>query len=125
MKYLGIDYGKRKIGFAISEGELASPFKTIEVRSLNDALTQAAQIINSEAIDKVVVGMPESGQARKITKKFIQFLKKKVDVEETGEVLTSRNAQRIMLYQNIPRKKRMTEDAYAASLILQDYLDKK
>ncbi len=32
MKYLGVDFGLKRVGLAVSEGELASPLQTIEVK---------------------------------------------------------------------------------------------
>ncbi len=45
MKYLGIDYGKKRIGLSISDGMLASPFKTLTVNSLQDAYSQVTSVI--------------------------------------------------------------------------------
>ena len=124
MKYLGIDYGKRKMGLAISEGISASPFKVIEISSLEDGLEKIKHVIRKEEIEKVVVGMPESGEARIITEKFVEHLGLGIEVEAVDETLTSQQATNYAIAQNVSQKRRKeNEDAYAASLILQNFLD--
>lgn len=123
MKFMGIDYGKKKIGLAISEGEIASPFKVLNCSSLEDALNKILQVIKSEEIDRAIVGMPESGQARNNTKKFLQVLKSHISVLEVEETLSSINARKLMVERGSLSSKRSQEDAISASLILQNYLD--
>lgn len=123
MKYLGIDYGKKKVGLAISEGEIASPLKIIEVSSLVDALQKVEQVIRDEKIDKVVLGLPESGEAAAAVRKFAQELKKNIEVIYADETLSSQSALDTMIDLGIPKKERSKEDAYSASLILQNFLD--
>lgn len=127
MKYLGIDYGKRKVGLAISEGEIATPFKVVQVSALKDAIVKISAIIDSEEIDQVIVGIPESGEARKITEKFIKELKNVIpqwcDIVEVEETLTSQNAKVEMIRSGVSRKNRRDEDSFAAAIILQNYLN--
>ena len=59
MKTLGIDYGRSKIGLAISEGTLAEPWKVIRVDSFEDAVGKVMQVIKVEQVEKVVVGISE------------------------------------------------------------------
>ena len=54
MKTLGIDYGRSKIGLAISEGTLAEPWKVIRVDSFEDAVGKVMQVIKVEQVEKVV-----------------------------------------------------------------------
>jgi putative transcription antitermination factor YqgF len=123
MRYLGIDYGRRKIGLALSEGRTASPLKVLEVSSLIDALNKTSQVIKSESVEVVVVGLPESGESLKITKDFIKELKKTISVMEVEETLSSKNALEQMIKMGAPRKTREKEDAYSATIILQTFLD--
>ncbi len=122
MKYLGVDYGLKKIGLAISEGKIASLYKVLEVSSLKDSLDKVKKIIKEEGIDRVVVGMPE-GRSGKIVKKFAKELKKKVYVVEVDETLSSIDAKKLMIELNTNQKQRKKEDAYAAAIILQNFLD--
>ncbi len=45
MKYLGVDYGLKKIGLAVSEGTLASPLQILHVSGKEDALAKLQQVI--------------------------------------------------------------------------------
>lgn len=127
MRYLGIDYGLRKVGLALSEGQIASPFKVLEVSGLKDALNKVEKIIKKEGVERVVVGVPESGQAENITKKFVKELKKElkgqIEVIETEETLSSSDAKQFMIELGLGQKKRKEEDAYSAVLILQRFLN--
>lgn len=125
MKYLGIDFGLKRVGLAISEGELASPLKVIEV----DNLTKLADSIKEEAkrerVDKIVVGVP-GGEIGKASKKFIDILRKfGLDVDETDETLSTHDAIHQMIKLDIPKEKRRIQDDFSAAIILQNYLDSK
>lgn len=127
MRYLGIDYGKRKVGLAISEGVSASPYKVIEVSGLKNAIEQLRTIIEKERINQVVIGIPESGESLKITEYFINQLKnipaRGWDIIEVDETLTSQQALKHLIKMELSKKKRQLEDAYSAAIILQNYLD--
>lgn len=123
MKYLGVDFGLKKVGLAISEGELTTPLKVIEVSSLGDAIIKMIRIIKAEKITQVVVGMPEGSTGRS-AKKFIDALKKEgIDVELADETLSTQNASKLMVEMGVGRRKRRQNDAQAAAEILQNYLD--
>lgn len=122
MRYLGIDYGLKKIGLAISEGEVASPLKIVEVGSLKDALVKIEKVIDEENIDKVIIGMPEGKSAGKV-RGFVNKLGKNISVEVADETLTSKNASKLMIALGVGKKNRRFEDAYSAALILQNYLE--
>lgn len=120
MKYLGIDFGLKKIGLAISDGDLASPLGIIYVKGSKDALNKIKDIIKKENIDQVVVGLPESG-VRSAILKFVTKLD--ISVETVDETLSSQDAKSRMIELGVKRKKRMEEDAYSAAEILQQFLD--
>lgn len=122
MKYLGVDFGLKTFGLALSEGEIATPFLTIDVRNIDDAFNKIQDIMQKHSIDIVVIGLPESG-IRQTVLKFIKKLQAIIDVKTTEETLSSKNAKAEMIKLGLGRKKRMQEDAYAACLILQNYLD--
>lgn len=127
MKYLGVDYGKSKVGLAISEGQIASGLEVIKINGLVDAVNKISRIISKEDIDRVVIGMPESGEALSITKKFIKALKDKLpamEIIETEETLSSFQARILMKDLSLSQKSfNQKEDEYAASIILQNFLD--
>lgn len=128
MRYLGVDYGLKKVGLSISEGQIASPLKVLEINSLADAVNKILQVIKQEEINRVVVGVPESGEARSAVKKFISKLKadlkeKHVSVIEADETLSSSAAKDLMIDLDLSKQSRKKEDAYSAALILQNFLD--
>lgn len=123
MKFLGVDFGLKRVGLATSEGELASPYKVINGSSFLDLLEKIKKEANG--FDKVIIGLPE-GSMGKIVKKAIKKLRESgIDIVETDETLSTKNAMHEMIELNIPKKKRQTSDAYAAAMILQNYLDEK
>ncbi|OGM02771.1 hypothetical protein A2115_01680 [Candidatus Woesebacteria bacterium GWA1_41_8] len=127
MRYLGIDYGKKKIGLAVAATTISEVYGTLMVSSDTDALKKIGEVIKKENISEIVVGISE-GQMAKDSKYFIEKLKDKfkLPVHMQDETLTSKAAQFLSIQAGIKRKKRKRlEDAYSASLILQNYLDEK
>ena len=119
MKTLGIDYGKSKIGLAIGIGSFAEPLKVIRVESFPDAVHKIKNEIKTEMPDRIVVGISE-GDMGEESRKFANEL----GATTFDETLTSKDAQKLSIEAGISRKKRhQMEDAYAASLMLQNYLD--
>ncbi len=123
MKYLGIDFGLRRIGLAISEGNIASPWQVLEVKSFSDTVEKISKIIKDGSFNKVVVGMPEGKMGQNVIG-FTNALKKMgILIETSDETLSSKNAMQDMIKQGVPQKKRRFNDARAAAIILQNYLD--
>lgn len=124
MRYLGIDYGKKRIGIALSDpgGTIAFPKGVIENRGRQEALRVIKAMIRREGVGGVVVGLPR-GVAKKATRQtnavesFIGFLKKnlKISIFTEDEFLTTRIAK---------ASDSGGVDAVAAALILQTHLDK-
>lgn len=124
MKYLGVDFGMRKIGFALSEGEIASPLYVIHIKSNQEGMSRILEIVRQEGIDQIVIGVPEGG-IRAAILKIASILKLKIPITLVEETLTTHNAKKNMINLGIKREKRKEEDAYSASIILQEYLDNK
>lgn len=125
MKYLGVDFGLKRVGLAISEGELASPWKILDVRNLKDAINQVIVVVKKGGFDKVVVGLPEGKTGQKVHG-FINSLRKKgLEVESADETLSSKVASARMVQLNISKKKRRLNDDMAAAIILQQFIDEK
>lgn len=119
MKILGIDYGKSKIGLATCDGPISEPWKVIKVKSFDDAVIKIKSAINEASVDKVVVGVSEGEMGRE-SKKFAE----EIGAETSDETLSTQDAQRMSIEAGISRKKRHEmEDAYAAAVMLQNYLD--
>lgn len=119
MKILGIDYGRRKIGLAVSEGKLAEPLKVIKIDDFNDGVEKVKKEAESIKAEKLIVGLSE-GEMGEEQKQFA----KKMGAETFDETLSTYDAQNFSIEAGIKRKKRKgMEDAYAAAIILQNYLD--
>lgn len=124
MKYLGIDFGLKRIGLAVSEGELASPWQILEVNNFSEAVQQVSKIIKDNGFEKIVVGLPEGKMGTNVIG-FIKALSKKgIAAETADETLSSKNALQAMIEQGVGEKKRRLQDAYSAAEILQNYLEK-
>ncbi len=124
-KILGIDYGRKKIGLALAEGKLASPLKVLRVKSQSEAISKIENEVEKEKIDKVVVGVSE-GEMREEIKKFVEKLKEKLNVSITtwDETLSTKDAIKLSIEAGIKQKKRKKmEDAYSATIMLQEYID--
>lgn len=125
MKILGIDYGERRIGLAITEGEIARPLR-VESGIRNQEL-RIKKICEREKVTKIVIGISEGRMAEK-TREFGQELQKVtgLPVEFYDETLTTQEAIRKMVESGTSQKKRREfRDAISAALILQGYLDNR
>ena len=129
---LGLDIGDRWIGVAMSDpqGILASPHTIIRRTDESSGINAILAIIDQNQVGAVVVGLPLSlkgsigSQAEKV-QSFVQELSAhtKVPIEYRDERLTTVEAQRLMKMTKKGRKDR--DDAVAAALILQEYLDER
>lgn len=127
MKILGIDYGRSKVGLAISEGTLAEPWKVIRYKDSADLVRKIGIDIEKEKPEKIVVGVSENVMAEE-TKEFVKSIQPFIDstIQLFDETLSSQDARRLSIEAGISRKKRHEmEDAYAATIMLQNYLDSK
>ena len=122
---LGIDYGRKKVGLAMSTEGMATPLSVLKYEDQDKLLIELEKVVASEKVERVVIGVSEGQMAREsldFAKMVEEKLQLVVDVED--ETLTSRDAQRLSIEAGIKRKKRRNmEDAYSAALMLQKYLD--
>jgi putative Holliday junction resolvase len=122
MKYLGIDYGNKKIGLAISEGDLPSAFKTLDTKG---SIAQIKNICANENIEVVVIGKPALFLKSSFSK-FLEGLEKEISAEifVQDETLSSKYAQSALLYKS-KKNRNKSEHEVAAALILENYLKEK
>jgi putative Holliday junction resolvase len=130
---LGIDFGRARIGVAISDELrlLAHPLETIPANK--DSRKRIAEIVRERKIDKVVVGVPrhmsgEIGTAANEALEFVAKLRAQLPcpVETWDERLTTVAANRAL--RDAGKKTRQTRkfvDQVAAQMILQGYLDRE
>ena len=104
MKTLGIDYGRKHVGLAITDdnGTMAFPFKTIEVTSRKQLFDDLERIVEFEGVRKVVVGLPltmtgEAGMASVEVQKFVTELEEflNVPVDVIDERLSTAEAKKL------------------------------
>ena len=141
-KFLGIDYGTKRIGIAVSdEGSTLAFPKEIVANDLN-TLERIGEIIEKENIKEIVIGesVDFSGKLNALSARievFILELKEKfaVPIHKQQEFLTSVEARRSpsgksglsssQAHSKVKQIKSGRIDASAAALILQRYLDKR
>ena len=125
MKILGIDYGRKKIGLSFSEGKIASPLGVIKFEDWKSFKERLIKIITEEGVEKIVIGVSEGKMAEEI-KKFGERLSSEISIpiEYFDETLSTHQAQELSRESGMKKNKRLAlEDAYAASVMLQSYLD--
>ena len=130
---LGIDFGRARIGLAISDelGLLAHPLETIPANK--DSVQRIAAIVHDRKIGKVVIGIPRqmSGEIGIAANEALEFADKlraqlHCPVETWDERLTTVAANRAL--RDAGKKTRQTRkfvDQVAAQMILQSYLDRE
>jgi putative Holliday junction resolvase len=139
-RILAVDVGARRVGLAISDASrtLARPLETIVVTSEADAVERVARRIEQldaedEGIATIVVGLPTSldGTATPQTARVATFIARlstrtPLPIATEDERLTSREAEsRLAVREKDWRKRKTQIDAVAASVFLQDYLDRR
>ena len=134
MRILGIDYGRRRIGLAVSDeaGFLARPLDPyLRKHSLRKDLEHLSRLAREFEVKTIVVGLPlnmdgSKGEMALEVESFVSQLQElsKIAVIVSDERLTSVEAERVLLEGNVKRKDRkQLRDGLAATLILQGYLD--
>lgn len=131
-RYLGIDYGTKRVGLAISDGIglTATPLEVVPRKELEDALRRISEEYDLEG---VIMGLPtalgghegESAEgARALAEEISALLG--VEVEYVDERFTSRMAESALLEAGLKRRERKeTVDKVAAAIILQAFLDSR
>lgn len=122
INFLGIDYGDKNVGLALAQDRgPALPYKVVKNNGRDDLLAELKKIIDSEAINIVVVGLPHSFSGKDnerllITKQFVGYLQDNLDIEvmTADEQLTSKMFSKLGVKNDL--------DKYSASAILETFL---
>ena len=132
---MGIDYGDRKIGLAISDrlGITAQPLASYRRKSEKDDREYFKTLVAEYEISEIVVGLPlrmdgSSGTRAEKTREFACWLEQILGMPILfwDERLTTKQAIKILSQQNIaPRAKKDIEDQISAVIILSTYLENK
>ena len=134
-RIIGIDYGRKRVGVAVSDplGIFASALDTVHSAKIIDYLKKYAE---KENVTLFVVGYPWNtdntpAEAAKDVEAFIRQLKKHfpgVPVETEDERFTSVLAHRAMIDGGMKLKDRRDKgnvDKISAAIILQSYMDRR
>jgi len=138
MRVLGIDYGERRIGIAVTDptGTIASPYDTLQRRrGKRPPVARVAEVGRSLEVEKLVVGLPLDLNGRETewcaeVRVFGDALARNlgVPVAYVDERMTSVQAERAVRAVGLRKAERQRKgrvDAAAAALILQAWLDRR
>ncbi len=122
MKYLGIDYGAKNVGVAVSDDSLMFAFPLVVISNSKDLVSDIVKICEENSITNIIVGdskdfSQNENEIMKDIKAFVEKLKEEIDipVDLHPEFMTSTEAERIQGDNSM-------RDASAAALILKSYL---
>lgn len=133
-KIIGLDIGTVRIGIATSDilGMIASSYEVYKRKNLYLDAKYMAELAKKLDSDTFVIGLPlkmdgSEGDSVKMVRDFAEELKKNTNANIIfqDERLSTVSAERILLESNMRREKRKNViDQVAATIILQNYLDK-
>ncbi len=133
MKILGIDYGEKRIGLALSDisNTVARSLKVVKRNATRSWLGEIKAIVDKNKIEKIVIGLPKNmngsiGGKGKEVLAFVKVLGKvvRVPIVTWDERLTTVSAEKVLRQAELSRKKRKDIlDKLSACIILQNYLD--
>ena len=132
-RVLGIDYGERRIGLALSDplGIIAKPLKVIDRKITPDYKSEIIEIIDEKEVVEIIVGLPVtmkgnySGQTKAV-QKFIDEISGicNIPVTEIDERFSSIAAKKSLHEQGVKTgHEKGRVDETAAAIILQEFLD--
>jgi putative Holliday junction resolvase len=133
MRVLGIDYGDRNIGLAISDKLFIAAHAIGRYQAKNrkaDAL-YFKDLVKQHQVSKIVIGLPlqmdgSEGTMAEKTREFARWLEKILELPVVfwDERLTTREALQVLHQQKMNgRKKKELKDQVAATIILSNYLE--
>ena len=135
MRILGLDVGERRIGVAAADerAQVALPVAVLERREISADLDAIARLVQEQAAEAVVVGLPISlngslGPQAQAVKTFAEELSARLalPVQYWDERLSTVEARhRLAEAGRRGRKARAKLDALAAAIVLQSYLDSR
>lgn len=138
MRIMGLDFGSKTVGVAISDSLLltAQPIEIIrrkEENKLRQTLARIEELIAEYEVEEMVLGLPKNmndteGVRAELTKDFKEKLERRTGLPVVlwDERLTTVAADRAMIEAGIRRENRKEYvDKIAAAFILQGYLDKR
>lgn len=136
MRILGLDFGSKTVGVAVSDPLLVTA-QSVEIirrkqeNKLRQTLARIETLIEEYQVDRIVLGLPRNmnateGERAEKTREFAQMIFRRTGIEPIfwDERLTTVAADKLMMEAGVRREDRKDHvDAIAASFILQGYLD--
>ena len=133
MRIMAVDYGKKRVGVAITDplGTMSLPLSTIAPKSDSDLIERLKCIIDENEVGLVIVGNPLSlkgapTEMSNTVERFVKKMKRRIDVEVVlwDERYISQLAVNRFKDLGMSSKKEDI-DRVAASIILDEYLESK
>lgn len=138
MRWMGLDYGSKTVGVAVSDplGLTAQPVEIVRRKSenkLRQTLARIEELIREYQVNKLILGFPKNmnntlGERAAKSLEFKEMLERRtgLPVVMWDERLTTVEANRALIEGKVRREERgRYVDAIAAVLILQGYLDRQ
>jgi len=130
---LGVDYGARRVGLAISDelGMMALPLDILPAQNPGQVVRDVLRLCCEKQVAAIVVGLPlnmdgSSGPAAAAVERFVEELRRQggLPVDVWDERMSSRQVERMLIDSDVSRaRRRGLVDKLAAHVILQSYLD--
>jgi putative Holliday junction resolvase len=139
-KYLGIDYGLKRVGISVSDNSHKYAFQREHIINDSKLFEKILELIRRESISKVIIGYPLRFNSEKthstddvegFKEKLTSVLKKnsiEAEIIFYDERFTSSLASYNLANSGLSKKKRQNKglvDSISAQIILQDYIDSK
>jgi len=135
VRVLGVDFGDRNVGLALSDplGLTAQPLMTYRLETAEEDARFFSNLVRKHEVSEIVVGLPvrldgTPGSRAEKTREFARWLEETLGLPISffDERLTTRQALQLMRGQKIrTRQRRSVENQISASLILDSYLESR
>jgi methionine--tRNA ligase beta chain len=125
MKYLGIDYGEKRVWIAVSDNDGKVAFPKIVLENNADLFTKISEFCTENKAEAIVIGESKNykGEENKINPKIISFKKELATVAKLPVFLEPEFMSSMQVEKTFGKTEML--DASAASIILQTFLDKE
>ena len=125
MKYLGIDYGEKRVGLAVSDNDGKVAFPKLVLENNSDLFNKTSSFCVENKIEAIVVGESKNykGEDNKISPQIISFKRELLKIIKLPIFLEPEFMSSMQVEKTFGKTDML--DASAASIILQTFLDKE
>jgi putative holliday junction resolvase len=134
-RIMGIDYGEKRIGIALSDPLLTFAYAFTTLSNDSTFLNKLSKIIEEKKINKIILGLPSDRfrSSKELSQKVLKLkseieTKKKIEIVLWDEEYSSAIAKEKVIESVTKKSKRKRKDlldSHSAAVILQEYLDSK